>query len=547
MKFSRVIGKIDPAIVAKAERSLHAVTLELGLRYNNDFIGNNIGGDPLIFSLIYPIEHVATPNIKTAATDGKRYYWNPKFINRLSPIGLRIVCCHEALHAIYMHPQRRGSRMPKLWNIAVDFIVNGLIMEDFKARKLDPNLYFTKYLGKYMTLEQYAQMLKNPFAPIKGFEEIDSIAEKGPPVNLPKPNSEEPLTPEQEEEIEKHLDKISFFYADPNIPEEMKRPEKIYDYLYSMLPKCPACGKVGRYKLPKNKKKNKDKNKDKDKNKGKGSGGDQPSEEKSDQSSGDDGKCDHSSGSGDKCDHKGCDECGDGMDIFDFGGTLDDHIDTEETEEALGKRMSDAVEAAKRMAGYVPGSLEDELGKLTAAKITWQDIIRSRVLKARAGNGRNDWTRFRSRPMFCGLMVPKRKNYTANFICLLDTSGSMSKEDMAFGISQLQSLDERSEGVVVSADAEIYWADAIKIKNCKAEELSKIKPKGRGGTIWANFFDEYEKYFGKSDFLIIISDMYLMDTDIANMKDPGIDVFWLCTSDNDKFKPPFGKLLNLKN
>ena len=89
MKFSRIIGKIDPAIVAKAERALHAVTLELGLRYSNDFVGNNIGGDPLIFSLIYPIEHVATPNIKTAATDGKRYYWNPKFILSKDRIGLR--------------------------------------------------------------------------------------------------------------------------------------------------------------------------------------------------------------------------------------------------------------------------------------------------------------------------------------------------------------------------------------------------------------------------------------------------------------------------
>jgi len=539
MKFSRIIGKIDPAIVAKAERALHAVTLELGLRYSNDFVGNNIGGDPLIFSLIYPIEHVATPNIKTAATDGKRYYWNPKFINKLSPIGLRIVCCHEALHAIYMHPQRRGSRMPRLWNIAVDFIVNGLIMEDFKARKLDPVLYFTKNLGRYMTLEQYAQVLKNPFVSVKGFEEMDATAKKGPPVDLPKPNSEDPLTPEQEEEIEKYLDKITFFFADPNLPEDMKRPEKIYDFLYSMLPKCSKCGKVGRYKLPKKKEK------DKGKNKGKGSGGDKSNEGKPDQSPGDCGN-DDSGGSGGKCD-KGCDECGDGMDIFDFGGTLDDHIDTEETEEALGKRMSDAIEAAKRMAGYVPGSLEDELGKLTAAKITWQDIIRSRILKARAGNGRNDWTRFRSRAMFCGLLIPKRKNYTADFICLLDTSGSMSKEDMSFGISQLSALDERSEGTIVCGDAKIYWEDATKIRKANAEELSKIKVKGRGGTMYASFFTDYEKELGPADFLILVTDGFLMDTDIAEMKDPGIDTYWIITSDNEKFKPPFGKVYYLKN
>ena len=66
--------------------------------------------------------------------------------------------------------------------------------------------------------------------------------------------------------------------------------------------------------------------------------------------------------------------------------------------------------------------------------------------------------------MFSGLLVPKRKSYYAHFGCLLDTSGSMSKDDMAFGLSQLQSLDERSEGTIVPADADIYWDDATKIK-----------------------------------------------------------------------------------
>ena len=562
MQFSRVIGKIDQKLIDQAADKLSGVFLELGTRYNNEHIGTGMGGDPLIFGLMYPVEHVCTMNIPTAATDGKRYYWNPKFVLKQSKIGLRIVCSHEAWHAIYMHPQRRGSRLPKLWNIAVDYIVNGTVMDDFKARKMNASEMFTKHLGKFMTLEQYAEFIKSPFQPVKGFEDINPLPEdpNAPVIELPAADEDRELTAEEQKELESREKKVKFYYADPDLAEEMKRPEAIYDYLYSLLPKCPKCGSVGMYKKP-NSKKNKDKSKDQQgKNK-------QEAKDKQDskdqQDSG--GQCQdqsHNHGDGDpSCDCPGdqpgqgsnpgqgqgcCGECGDGVDIFGLGGTVDDHMDTSESEEKLAKRISDAMEAAKKMAGYIPAALEDELGKLTAPKVTWQDIIRTRLLKARAGNGRNDWTRFRSRPMFTGLLVPKRKNYYAHFGCLLDTSGSMSKEDMAFGLSQLCALDERSEGTIVPADAEIYWDKATRIKKAVPEEISKTKIFGRGGTKYAEFFTDYEKHIEKCDFLIIITDGFLIDTDVAEMKHPGVDVIWLITS-GSAFNPPFGRSFDLRS
>jgi predicted metal-dependent peptidase len=503
MKFSLVIGTIDEKLVAKAEEKLSQVFLELGTRYNNAHIGSCIGGDPLIFALMYPVEHVCTLNMPTAATDGKRYYWNPKFVIKQSKIGLRIICSHEAWHSIYMHPQRRGSRLPKLWNIAVDYIVNGAVMEDFRARKMNPKEMFTKHLGKYMTLEGYANLIKDPFSQ-KEFDELKSIANNvaEPAVELPAPNVERDLSEKELKELERREKTIKFYYADPDLEDDMKRPENIYDYLYKLLPKCSKCGSVGIYKLPNHDKKPK---------------------------------------SG-----KGCPECGGGVDIFGLGGTLDDHMDTEESQDKLAKRMSDAVESTRKMAGYVPGALEDELGLLTAPRVTWQDIIRTRLLKARSGNGRNDWTRFRTRPMFSGLLVPKRKNYYAHFGCLLDTSCSMGKADMAFGLSQLISLDERSEGTITCADAKIYWDQSTRVKTANAEQLNNVKIVGRGGTMFSEYFSDYSKHIGKCDFLIIITDGYLMDTDIANMKNPGIDVIWLITS-NNAFKAPFGRVFDLRN
>ena len=229
-----------------------------------------------------------------------------------------------------------------------------------------------------------------------------------------------------------------------------------------------------------------------------------------------------------------------------MGGTVDDHIDSDETPEKMAKRISEAMESARKMAGHIPAALEDELGKLTAPKIKWQDVIRCRLTKARAGNAKNDWTRFRTRPMFSGLLVPKRKSYHSNFGCLLDTSGSMSKDDMAFGISQLVGLDDRSEGTVVPVDCSVYWDQATKIKKCSAEELSKVKILGRGGTRLGPFFADYEKHIGKCDFLVALTDGFLSDIDYAEMKDPGIPVFWIITSGAD-FNAPFGRAFSLRN
>lgn len=558
MRFTRVIGKIDQNLVEKAEEKLSQVFLELGTRYDNTHIGTNMGGDPLIFSLMYPVEHICTNNIPTAATDGKRYYWNPKFVLKHSRKGLRIICGHEAWHAIFMHPQRRGSRNPKLWNIAVDYIVNGTVMEDFKARKMDPKDEFTKNLGRYMNLANFVEMVKNPFAPIAGFEDINpaTLDPDKPIAELPSPCEDRELTDAEMKELERREKGVRYYYADPDLTEEMKSPEKIYEMLYALLPKCPKCGSLGIYQRPKKGKKDKQEGKGKGDKKDKSDQpGNEPGDGHGEHQHGDGGDpCDcgacppgdQPGGSGQGDDDGPCDHCGDGMDIFDLGGLVDEHMDSNESPEKMAKRISDAMEAARKMAGHIPAALEDELGKLTAPRIKWQDVIRSRILKARAGNGRNDWTRFRTRPMFSGLLVPKRKSFYSHFGCLLDTSGSMSKDDMAFGISQLANLDERSEGTIVPADAEIYYDKATKIKKCNAEELSKVKILGRGGTIWSPFFRDYEKHIGECDFLIILTDGFLLDQDVAEMIDPGIPVYWVITS-GASFVAPFGKVYSLHN
>lgn len=123
----------------------------------------------------------------------------------------------------------------------------------------------------------------------------------------------------------------------------------------------------------------------------------------------------------------------------------------------------------------------------------------------------------------------------------------MLPKDMAFGVSQVQSLDPNSSGVVVPADAKIYWDKATQLKKISTQEIEKIEIVGRGGTHFTEFFEEYEKNIGKCDFLIVVTDGYLDSTDMATMRNPGVDVFWLITSTLETFTPNFGQVFNLHN
>jgi predicted metal-dependent peptidase len=85
----------------------------------------------------------------TAATDGRNFYYNSRFIRLLKPKEVEFLFGHEVLHCVYDHFGRRGDRDPQLYNIASDYCVNA----DLKKHKVGefitsvPCLYDEKYEG----------------------------------------------------------------------------------------------------------------------------------------------------------------------------------------------------------------------------------------------------------------------------------------------------------------------------------------------------------------------------------------------------------------
>jgi predicted metal-dependent peptidase len=133
---SKSVTVTDPKIDAAAKEKL--VTARIGLLLRAPFFGNLATRMNLIN---------ADEWCPTAATDGRRFYYNSEFVNNLPLKQLEFLVGHEVLHAVYDHMGRRGNRDPKLWNIADDYCVNWDLVEQRVGDKIPVALYDSKYKG----------------------------------------------------------------------------------------------------------------------------------------------------------------------------------------------------------------------------------------------------------------------------------------------------------------------------------------------------------------------------------------------------------------
>jgi predicted metal-dependent peptidase len=127
----------------------------LKLLFTSPFFGS------LIMSL--PVKDVTDQNwCPTAAVDGRYIYYNRNFINDLSVDEVLFVFAHECYHCIFDHFGRRSHRDPQWFNMANDYVINGLLVQDkigkMPEKKVEVKdadgkstqrvgLYDSKYLG----------------------------------------------------------------------------------------------------------------------------------------------------------------------------------------------------------------------------------------------------------------------------------------------------------------------------------------------------------------------------------------------------------------
>ena len=123
MKQERM-GKVEKREFTSAEKNKvieKLTTARVGLLLRHPFFGNLATRMKLID---------ASDWCPTLATDGRNFYYNVGFVDKLTPKEAEFGFAHEVLHNVFDHMGRRDGRDPKLSNIAADYAANQILKDE---------------------------------------------------------------------------------------------------------------------------------------------------------------------------------------------------------------------------------------------------------------------------------------------------------------------------------------------------------------------------------------------------------------------------------
>ncbi len=174
-------------------------------------------------------------SMPTAATDGRHFFFNREFVDRLDDEELDFLVGHEVLHCVYDHMESREDREPMLYNVACDFNINytlvdlaiGKIIGEDKLNGGKP-CYDPKYAGMN-SYEIYDQLLQEGHKQMKGMDVHledgtggGSCDDEGKGPKLPT----KPLTAEERKELQDEIKQAVLQAAQSagnDVPADIKR------------------------------------------------------------------------------------------------------------------------------------------------------------------------------------------------------------------------------------------------------------------------------------------------------------------------------------
>lgn len=99
---------------------------------------------PFYGDILMKIQFVEDDSIPTAATNGKKIFYNKKFLAKLKTTQINYVIMHELFHVLLMHWKRSKDLDAYMWNIACDYVVNSMIDRLVYIFKSDTGIVFER-------------------------------------------------------------------------------------------------------------------------------------------------------------------------------------------------------------------------------------------------------------------------------------------------------------------------------------------------------------------------------------------------------------------
>ena len=243
----------------------------------------------------------------------------------------------------------------------------------------------------------------------------------------------------------------------------------------------------------------------------------------------------------------------DSISIFDnpnFGTTDDhDHWVVDENARIVDEweqRLINASEALQVSRGDIPVGAERLINELKDSSVNWKELLHEFL-----AYNISDYSFLPPDRRYNDFFLPdyndSEESLKIKVLVEIDTSSSISKEDLTLAYSEIKGLIEESngnlEGYLGFYDTEAYDITPFE----SISDILEIKPLGGGGTDVRSVFSRLDyfsqKMDGNPDAIIIITDGY--DNFPSEGVRKNIPVFWLIN--NYEVTPPWGIVARIKN
>lgn len=465
----------------------------------------NKGGNPLLFAITAGRNHRLIPDetpgwagFRTAATDGPNYYWYPEFLEALSPIQVLTVLKHEAYHSLLMHPEYMKSvEYPKALNIACDFLVNAMAEREWQNSEAGSRHYghgthplWNDPLGEPITLAELKKVFEQDSKSLleNVNKEVERIKKMSAKRDHDSNMSEEEALAEVDKELEQErINKAKKLRGDEKAKEDIKIKYTLVDSSLLGRTSLDIYREIKEW-------------------------------------------------------YKGLDDS-----LKDLLGEFmtDHHMEGSSSKDDAIKRLLKSVGFCNQQRGTMPAEIEALLNELNDPTLDLSEFADQAIKKTiRDGGNKASYVRFKRRFLNMGYYFPKYLKPWPQIVVMLDTSGSMSDQDIADGVSELKQFAGRADIYIVPVDAKPHWDSVTKVS--KSTEFKNVKITGRGGTVFHEFFRDYKqklRKYGHFDAMIVITDAYCDQIPLELA--PPCDVGWVITSVAD-FNQCFGKPIYLR-
>lgn len=179
-------------------------------------------------------------------------------------------------------------------------------------------------------------------------------------------------------------------------------------------------------------------------------------------------------------------------------GSLKDEFNSDNMEEFIKEKILEASVIQKN-AGEIPGFLDELIRGLEMPLMDWRDIIQQRIQRYDVSD--YTWLKRHKNSRALGVYLPNTIKEGIKCRIYIDTSGSVSTEELKRYLSEINGIFEQYQGSRVDL---ITFDTQINGRYELEEEFNNLKISGRGGTDFRAVFGDTD--IEEQNLVIIFSD-----------------------------------------